>query len=208
MAVNGRFPVKKVFVKDQEGTGGMLSIWCHFIERVEMNKIYQITNMRIEKYPKEKPHMISTTSASKILDISDKYQKEFQNVLLIDGSVCGTVGGFFDIFKYQCCPSCNCKVDDTMVNCATCKLKLNERASSFKYELILNMDNGEMLFITGWFPSIADIINLPTPFPTNEAIEECLNNAFDQKQVVVEFKIRNKDKKNMEKLVHKITLKN
>ena len=65
-----------------------------------------------------------------------------------------------------------------------------------------------MLFITGWLPSIANIINLPTPLPTNEAIEEYLNNAFEQKQVVVEFKIRNKDKKNMEKLVHKITFKN
>ena len=95
-----------------------------------------------------------------------------------------------------------------MVNCATCKLKLNERASSFKYELILNIENDEMLFITGWLPSIANVINLPTPLPPNEAIEECLNNAFEQKQVVVEFKIRNKDKKNMEKLVHKITFKN
>ena len=136
------------------------------------------------------------------------FGREFGNIVYIDGTLCGTIGGFFDIFKYQSCPGCTCKVDDTMKDCSQCKKTLHEKVSTFKYELIMNMDNDELLFITGWMPSLASVIKLPSPLPDAEEIEELLNSAFDQKPVEIEFTTRNKDKKNMEKLIHKVIVKN
>ena len=62
-------PVKKILVKDKEKTQGILSIWTHFRDQIEVGRIYRITNMRVVKWPLEKPYQISTTVATTRLKI-------------------------------------------------------------------------------------------------------------------------------------------
>ena len=135
--------------------------------------------------------------------LSNEAKDDFKNVSLVDGSVCGNVEAFHNIYKYESCPKCRCKVDDSMHRCGTCEAILKERVQTFKYELCLNLGNDEIFDIIGFSPSVTNVIELP--LPTVNDIEEQLNAIFEQKLVEVEFTI---NKKNMEKIVHKITMKN
>ena len=198
-------PVKKLLVKDKHGTTNFISVWTYFIEKVQVGKIYKITNMRVEKHPKEKPHQLSTTSASKIVDITDEKKEEFKGVSLADGSVNGTVEVVHGIYKYQCCPKCKCKADDSMIRCATCDAILHEKEETFKYVLCLNIGNDDMLEITGFSQSATDVVSLKLPLQSTDDIEDMMNNALENKDVEVEFTFKSHTK---EKIVHKITVKN
>ena len=65
------------------------------------------------------------------------------------------------------------------------------------------MGKDEIVNITGFFPSVANIIKMP--LSTTDAIEEQLNDVFEQKLVQVQYTI---NRKNMEKIVHEVILKN
>ena len=195
-------PVKKLLVKDKDKTSVSISVWSYFIPKVEVGKIYSITNMRIEKYPAAKPHQISTTAASKITDITNDKKEEFKEVSLADGSIEGNVEVFHGIYKYDCCSRCRCKIDKSMIRCATCQVILHDSIETLKYELCLNLKNDEMVEITGFLPSLSGVITLPSPLPEPEEIEDLLNDALEKKHVDVEFTVN----KNNEKNVHKITL--
>ena len=196
-------PVKKLIVKDKEGTENAISVWSYFIEQVELGKVYQITNMRVEKYPMDKPHQISTTGASKITDISEEAKEEFKNVSLADGILSGHVEVIHKVYKYDCCPKCRCKVDDSMLRCATCNAVLNERSQTFKYELCLNLEKDEILYITGFSPSVANVID--QPLPSTDEIEEKLNDVFEGKLVEVQYTT---NRKNLEKIAYRVNIKN
>ena len=196
-------PVRKLLVKDKEGTEAKISVWSHFIEQVHLDKIYRITNMRIEKFPDKKPHQISTTFTTKIIDITDEKKEEFKGVSLIAGTVHGHVEVFHGIYKYDCCYKCKCKVDATMIRCATCNVMLEEKLQTFKYILCLNLGNDEMFEITGFSPTIVHVAALDAPFPSNDDIEDHLNNALEKKHVEVEYTIKQTTN---DKIVHKVTL--
>ena len=200
-----KIPVKKLLVKDKHGTDRFISVWTYFIEKVQVGKIYKITNMRVEKHPKEKPHQLSTTNASKIVDITDEKKEEFKGVSLADGSVNGIVEVVHGIYKYHCCPKCKCKADDSMIRCATCDAILHEKMETFKYVLCLNIGNDDMLEMTGFSSSATDVVSLPLPLPSTDDIEDIMNNDLENKDVEVEFTFKNLTK---EKIVHKITVKN
>ena len=196
-------PVKKILVKDKDKTEGTLSIWAHFREKIEVGRIYRITNMRVEKYPKEKPHQISTTMATKITDVTDEENSTFKGISLVDGSYAGYVEAIHDIYKYECCPKCKCKVDNTMAICATCRAVLHQREETFKYGLCLNPGDDNMINIIGFRPSVQSIFAFPNPLPSIEDIEDELNNSLERKSVDVQYTI---NKKNKEKIVYKINV--
>ena len=196
-------PVKKLIVKDRYGTNGTISVWSHFIDQVQLNKIYKITNMRVEKWPLEKPHQISTTFASKIIDVTQEMKDEFKDVSLVDGSISGNVEVFHNIHKYDCCGKCRSKVDDSMIRCSKCEVVLHERKQSFRYELCLNLGDDDIINMTGFYPSTNSVVPLPIPLPEIDEIEDQLN-VMEKKFVKVEFTIN----KNKEKIVHSIAFKN
>ena len=196
-------PVKKLIVKDRYGTNGTISVWSHFIDQVQLNKIYKITNMRVEKWPLEKPHQISTTFASKITDVTQEMMEEFKDVSLVDGSICGNVEVFHNIHKYDCCVKCRSKVDDSMIRCSKCEAILHERKQTFRYELCLNPGDDNVVNITGFYPSTNTVVPLPYPLPKIEEIEDQLND-LEKKSIKVEFTVN----KNKEKIVHSIAFKN
>ena len=196
-----QIPVKKILVKDKNKTEARLSIWAHFREKIQVGRIYKITNMRVEKYPSEKPHQISTTMATKIYDVTDEEKNTFKGISLIDGSHSGYVEAFHDIYKYESCPKCKCKVDNTMILCGTCNTVLHDRIETFKYGLCMNLGEDQMLNIIGFHPSVQPICDFPTPLPSIEEIEDQLNDTFERKSVDVEYKI---NRKNDEKIVHQI----
>ena len=132
-------------------------------------------------------------------------KEDFENVSLVDGYICGLVGGIFDVYKYKYCPKCRCKIDDYMKTCGTCKSVLNEKPTTLKYELILVLENGELFFITGFLPTITNVTTLPSTLPSNEEIEDLLNQCLEGKEITVEYTT---NKKTKEKVVHKVTFKN
>ena len=159
--------------------------------------------MRVEKWPSEKPHQISTTFATKIHDVTTEEQTAFKGISLIEGSISGHVEAFHDIYKYESCSKCRCKVDNTMILCGTCNAVLHDRVETFKYELCLNLGQDEMINITGFHQTVKPFVDFANPLPSNEDIEDELNEALEKKFVEVGFTI---NKKKMEKIVHKINI--
>lgn len=202
-----QIPVKKIIVKDAEKDDATISIWSEHIPKVEIGRVYKMTNMRIDNFPSQKPHHISTTMSSKIIDITDEEEgKVFGDISLADGFMVGKVEVVHKVYVYDCCPLCTCKVDFSMIFCATCKKPLHNRSKTFKYEVCLDLGDDKTFNMTGFHrKSLLDVIAVPEPIPNVEDLEDILNNTLEQKLVKIEY---TNNKKNKERIVHKMYLKN
>ena len=195
----------KVIIKDKEKASNILNVWSGFIPNVSVGRIYRLTNLRVDRYPPDlKPHHLSTTMATKIHDITNDTKDEFEGITLADGSQSGTVLTIHQVYVYDACTKCLCKVEFSTIICGVCKSPVHERKKTFRYELCLDLGDDKTFIITGFMNSIIQIVPMPTPLPFEEEIEDLLNNALEKKYVDVEYTIK---PKNNDKIIHNIVLK-
>ena len=195
--------MQKYVCKDVNGTDGILNFWADFRHQVSLNRIFKVTQLRVDRYPPQKPHNLSTTMSSKVYDVTDEEKEAFAKITLADGSMVGLVEVFHSVYVYDCCPICTCKVDNSMIICETCKKPLHEREKTFKYELCLNLGDDKSFSIVGFRRSVVDLVTISNPYPSADGIEEILNNLLEAKTVKVEYTI---NKKSKERIVHTIEI--
>lgn len=199
--------VQRLIAKDRQGDSITMSIWTDLISEVHVGKIMKITNLRVENYPREKPHHITTTMITKILDLPEEEEEEFDKISLAEGSVVGKIECFQGVNVYDSCPNCNCKVK-MMVGrtsrCDVCKNVVEEANPTFRFDVCLNQGNDNMFTLTGFKPSVANLVSIPSPMPMAENIEDLLNDTLEQKNVEIFYTI---NKKKMDHIVFEIVLK-
>ena len=195
--------VKKILVKDIAGDTIGVSVWKEFIDEVKVGQIYKFFNLRVTDYPKEKPHNLTTTPASRILDITEEYKEEFKHISLADGVYNGTVQVIHDVYMYDACPSCKCSVDKTASICSKCKKILHERCPTFKYEVCIELEDLEVIDITGFESSVKQLNLNVKNFGGNEELTEKLNDIFESKKVVLLYNVNSK---NQEKIAFQLNI--
>ena len=186
----GNGTVTKCEVKDTFGNKTSISVWNDLNKKVLVDKVLKFENLRVDKYPSEKPHHIRTTAGTTISDLTPTLEEEFKNISLVDGQIRGEVEVFHGVYCYFSCENCTCSIDENAIYCSKCKKKTNSK-KDFKYEMMIKMENGNMDEAIGFRQSLPmeDIeVDLNA-----EMVEDDLNEKYVGKRAIMDFNVNKKD---------------
>ena len=136
----GGSKVSTALGKDKDGTKCVISIWDKYIPKVEANKIYEMKNLMVDKYPTEKPHNLTTCKTTIIDDVTEEKTDEFKNVIIGDEQVFGKIDAFHSVRPYLSCGNCMKKITGETgpkFICSNCKRATKKINQDFKFEVLI-----------------------------------------------------------------------
>lgn len=178
---NGQFhEVVSTKVRDCSGTYGTISFWDKYTSYAKIEKVYKITNVKLENFPEMKPHFMNTTSKTSITDVTLEENDNFKNITLYD-EIHGQYEASSDIKCYPSCRKCNTSVAEKAI-CWKCKDIVKDALPNFVFTLYLKVDEDYQRFYG--FMSVLDKFALDF---TNEPkeIEDILNEYFEEKMIKI-----------------------
>merc|ERR1712218_75090 len=129
----GSGTVANLQLKDLSGDILTVAIWDELVPKVAVDMILQLSNLRVDKYPVNKPHYLKSTAATQLKNQTAELQEKYSDISLSDGKLSGVVECFFDVYTYTSCSSCNCKQEKNF--CTRCN-KTGQPMNDFKYEVM------------------------------------------------------------------------
>ena len=95
----GSGTVISVQLKDLSKELLTVCVWNELGSKMAVNKVVEFINLRVDKYPPQKPHNLRSTAATRIEDKTEELEEEYRNIGLSDGKIKGTVECFYEVYR-------------------------------------------------------------------------------------------------------------
>ena len=172
---------------------------------VKIGEILEVTNMKVDKFPKDPPHHLYTTDSTRISVLKDKGTlAAFGDVQEYDGTLQDySVDSVHDVGCYKSCPSCGKGNDEDNKTCKKCKAVLTTLIKDFFFKMYLKKD-GDYVEVTGFKKSIGELASAMKnlDMTSEDDVEDWLNDQLVGKIVTINYNLKN----GMQKIIHKIYL--
>ena len=203
--INGN-TVFNYLMKDCHGNKIVFAFWGHKNNAlVKIGDILEVTNMKVDKYPKIPPHHLFTTDSTKIRVLNDKGTlAAFGNVQDFDGTLKDyTVDTIHEVGCYKSCPDCRKANDEDSKTCKKCKAILTYLIEDFFFKMYLKKD-GDYVEVTGFRKSFGEFESLMKnlDMTCGDDVEDWLNSQFEGKVMTIDYTLKN----GTQKMIHKIHL--
>jgi hypothetical protein len=174
---------QSIFVKDCEGLKSTVSLWNSHIDSLENGKVYIFSGMTTEHFPTKKPHYISTTKTTTIEEAPLVLAEPFSDIQLVDGTDGGYIVCFQNIYVYESCLRCKCRIKDaSLARCVKCNSELTDKYQDFIFVLIIEV-NDEFKSFTGFKRVLnVDVVNV-----VDDQIEMELNDIYVGRLVTITY---------------------
>ncbi len=183
--------VTRLTIKDKDGVKNFLSAWNKKIELFEVNKVYQIRNVKVENYPpNQEKKYLSTMQNTSVHEENDDVDV-FANISVADDVIEGRCLGVTQFYFYKSCPNCCKKLTDSSNVCSSCAQEYNFAIDDYKAEIIVQKDEDAKSFVI--FKSrIDDVLEIPNVLhePATE-VEHRVNAGLMDKNVIIEVTEKN-----------------
>ena len=149
-------------------------------------------NLTVDNYPHDSPRRLSTNPETKIKKVTGKDVKSFSNIGIHDGVLSGKIDVVWDVSCYWSCKNCFCKQDYNATTCTVCRDVMTTMRKDFRFKFILRGEEDKCFEIQAFKRGIDDLSwvdNLDTT--ENEEMEEKLSKHLEDKNVNVEFILKN-----------------
>ena len=191
-------------MKDCHGKKVGFAIWGNRNNAVvKIGEILEVTNMKVDKFPKQPPHHLYTTDSTHISVLKDKGTlAAFDNVQEHDGTLQDySVDTIHDVGCYKSCPSCGKGNDEDNKTCKKCKSVLTNLIDDFWFKMYLKKD-GDYVEVTGFKKCIGEFESVMKNLDKTceDDVEDWLNDQFEGKVVTINYNLKN----GMQKIIHKI----
>ena len=195
--------VLNIEVKDQYGDKTGIDIWNKWIDTIEVSNIYEFRHLRVNGFPKNKPHWLKTTLVTNITNKTEEFKETFKDISRADAFITGEIESCFDAYCYRSCPKCLCKCDE--LYCKRCMRQVQKANPDFRFKIILktssfideNEEEEKYHEITGFRRGILTLFEdiLPSIKEDNmydlQEIEDFLNTQLEGKFVRVDYNVNN-----------------
>ena len=170
-------------IKDKHGTKNILSLWNQKISSMKIDKVYRVTNVRVENYPPDqsKKHL-TVTAKSTVSPVEDS---DFDTISVIDETFEGLCVGVSSFYFYLSCPSCFKKVDNGSTLCPHCKANVTFPQNDYKCEVLLQMDE-DIKPILAFKQQLDQLVEVPNVLEeANSEVERRVNEQLDDKKLII-----------------------
>jgi hypothetical protein len=185
--INTRFgqrTAQGIFVKDVNGLKNTITLWNKHVDSLENGHVYMFSNMMTEGFPTAKPHFLATTRTTTIEEAPANLVVNFDGIELVDGTAAGSFVGFQNVYSYESCEHCKCRIrDDGAANqCHKCKRTIEVKYQDFMFSLVIET-NDEFKSFTGF----KRILNVHVANSQDDKIEMELNEMYAGRFVTINY---------------------
>ena len=127
----GETSVQEISMKDIKGSKTIISIWeSHpFFTKIEDGKVYLIENLKTEKYPKKKPHNLTTKKNTNFNLADPSIEIRFHDIKWQDNIFEGRIVAFNDFNAFSSCLKCKCSLKSQEIGskCPRCTSYIEDK---------------------------------------------------------------------------------
>jgi predicted RNA-binding Zn-ribbon protein involved in translation (DUF1610 family) len=185
--------VQGIEVKDLASSKNTMSLWPPFSNSVSEGRVYIISKMMTESYPKLPPYYLASTRDTVIIEAPEVLAMRFVDITFDDGRVEGPLAGFQNVYTYESCLSCHRRIKQDPkthvipTHCATCgRDTIDKCVNDFMFVVVIHGIDGVCLYYTGF----KRFLNLHVENVENDLIEQELTERFLGKITSIAFSIK------------------
>ncbi len=185
-AIQSGSKVTRLTIKDSEGNKNYLSVWNKKRDLFEVDKVYQIRNLKVENFPpNEEKKYLSTMQNTSVLEETDNIDI-FENISVADAKVEGVCVGVTQFYFYLSCPSCSKKISDNTNVCSSCKEEFQFSTDDYKAEILLS-EGEEVKTYVVFKSKINTVMEAPNVVhETSSEVESRVNEGLMDKKLLLE----------------------
>ena len=136
----GEYRIAKI--RDTENNKGDINLNKHCKNKMEVDKIYHLENIKTTDYKNEDSEFrrLATMPTTIIRQVSKMEESKFSHMTLGDEKAIGSCVGIGKVFAYYGCKNCWKKVEPDAQLCARCNKSTEDRCMEFSAELYIEIE--------------------------------------------------------------------